>query len=107
LHKKIKSLIRTTFPVFQHIGHGKAKIAVDENCLLKRNNHAFILHFLPTPFFGNILLLGNDPKTGDFKDLGDDMDIIYLAQNITYFEKAESKKMQARYRAYSAKLNGQ
>jgi len=104
LDEKIKSLIDTTNPVFQPIGHGESLIAVDCDCQVKENNLAFMLHFLPTPSFGSILLLGYDSATQNFTELKTSIDVIYLARNITYFEKEESKNILRRYNNYVTKL---
>lgn len=103
LDEEIKSLIHTKEPVFQSIGHGESKIVVDSDCLLKQNL-AFMLHFLPVPFFGRVLLVGYDIATGSFTDLKSSIDVIYLAQNITYFEKEDSENMLVRYNNYAGNL---
>lgn len=62
---EIKRLLDTTEPVFQQSEDGTILYAVDVDCMLKEHTLAFQLTFLSSPFFGNALLLGRNPITGD------------------------------------------
>lgn len=48
-----------------------SQLLVDQDALLKMDNLSFRFSLMPHPIFGNAILIGRDPATGNKKDLDD------------------------------------
>ncbi|OQP65420.1 hypothetical protein A3860_17300 [Niastella vici] len=68
-NKEVNRLLKCSSHIYTISTDKTTQLIADENCLINESNIAFHSSFFKRPLFGNVLIIGRDPATGDKTNL--------------------------------------
>lgn len=87
---EVNRLLQCTSHIYSIAKDKATKLIVDEECLTNETNVAFLAPFMKRPLFGNALLIGRDPATGNTIDLPAGYNPITIP--ITFFSREQTSQ---------------
>jgi hypothetical protein len=71
------------------------QLIADEDCLLNESNIAFHSSFFKRPLFGNVLIIGRDPATGNKTDLPATVNVLTIQVDFCSEEDSSRYRLEA------------
>lgn len=84
---------------FATYSKANVQFMVDEDFLRNESNLAFQIEGWPLPFFGNVIIIGKNPDSGDTIDLPEDL--TPESFNINFFSEEQTKELRIPTQALS------
>jgi len=89
-HSEVNRLLQCLSHIYTVSTDKAFLLIVDEDCLVTESNGAFLSSFMKRPLFGNALIVGRDPHTGEKTDVP--VASIPTISQVTFCSREETKR---------------